>query len=284
MIGKVVGGVIGAFIFGPLWPLGLIIGIAAGHAFDRGRQSIRARLNPEERARVERIFLRALFPVLGHLAKADGHISDDEIKSTEELIRRMGLDTAARAEAITLFHKGKQSDFDLRLALNEFVLECDSYSDLKRIFMVYLVTLALADGVLAPGEETVLKVVAEKIGYSQFAFNQLIGMVKAQMAFRERQNSQSGYSYYQESHHGGRQSYSEPSHADKLALAYKALGVSGSDTDTVIKRAYRKLMSENHPDKLAGQGVPEDMIALATERSQEIQSAYELVKTSRKSK
>ena len=51
--------------------------------------------------------------------------------------------------------------------------------------------------------------------------------------------------------------------------------------DKALKRAYRKLMSENHPDKLIAQGVPEDMIKLATERSQEIQAAYEMIKKSR---
>ena len=51
--------------------------------------------------------------------------------------------------------------------------------------------------------------------------------------------------------------------------------------DKELKRAYRKLMSENHPDKLIAQGVPEDMIKLATERSQEIQAAYEMIKKSR---
>ncbi len=53
--------------------------------------------------------------------------------------------------------------------------------------------------------------------------------------------------------------------------AYKALGVSKDSTDAEIKRAYRKLMSQYHPDKLIGQGMPEDMIAMATEQAKEIQ-------------
>ena len=62
---------------------------------------------------------------------------------------------------------------------------------------------------------------------------------------------------------------------------YDTMGVARDATQDEIKRAYRKLMSENHPDKLIAQGVPEAMVKLATERSQEIQAAYEMIKKSR---
>ncbi len=63
--------------------------------------------------------------------------------------------------------------------------------------------------------------------------------------------------------------------------AYKALGVTKDSTDAEVKRAWRKLMSQYHPDKLIGQGMPEDMIAMATEQAKEIQVAYDLIKKSR---
>jgi DnaJ like chaperone protein len=69
--------------------------------------------------------------------------------------------------------------------------------------------------------------------------------------------------------------------ASRLDDAYKALGVSKESSDQEIKRAYRKLMSQYHPDKLIGQGVPEDMIAVATEQAKEVQVAYDLITTSR---
>ena len=66
--------------------------------------------------------------------------------------------------------------------------------------------------------------------------------------------------------------------ASALDNAYKALGVTSESSDQEIKRAYRKLMSQYHPDKLMGQGVPPDMIAVATEQAKEIQLAHDLIK------
>lgn len=280
MVGKIIGGVVGFLTFGPV---GVVLGVLAGHFFDVGRSRLDNRFDPEVRAQVEQAFFRALFPVLGYLAKADGRVSEEEVKSTEELIARMGLDAATRAEAIRLFGEGKDDGFDVRASLADFQSVSQGHNDVKRIFIVYLITLALADGTLDASEEKVLQDVAEQIDFSKFAFNQLIGMVRAQMAFREqRANQNSGYSYYRDSHSGNNQGY----YADKneLQLAYQALGTEASVSDTEIKKAYRKLMSENHPDKLSGQGVPEEMIKLATERSQEIQTAYELIKKQRKAR
>ncbi|NND89576.1 MAG: DnaJ domain-containing protein, partial [Granulosicoccus sp.] len=63
--------------------------------------------------------------------------------------------------------------------------------------------------------------------------------------------------------------------------AYKALGVEPGDDKATIKRAYRRLMSQHHPDKLVSQGLPEEMIKLATDKTQNIQKAYERIKESK---
>ena len=49
-------------------------------------------------------------------------------------------------------------------------------------------------------------------------------------------------------------------------------------TDKEIKRAYRRLLSQHHPDKLVAKGLPEEMMTIAKEKTQEIISAYELIK------
>ncbi|MDX1563619.1 MAG: DnaJ domain-containing protein, partial [Gammaproteobacteria bacterium] len=72
-----------------------------------------------------------------------------------------------------------------------------------------------------------------------------------------------------------------PPSASSLEDAYTALGVSANASDSEVKRAYRRLMSQNHPDKLAAKGLPESMRQVAEERTREINVAYELIKETR---
>jgi len=127
------------------------------------------------------------------------------------------------------------------------------------VLLVYLIVMALADGHFHPAEEALLMDIAGRLGYGRDAFRHMLDMVLNQ------------------GHFGGQQINS----AAALDDAYKALGVSKESSDAEIKRAYRKLMSQYHPDKLMGQGLPEDMINMATEQSKEIQVAYDMIKKSR---
>ncbi len=277
-MGKIIGALIGWFTLGPL---GAVLGLVAGHFFDIGMKKNREAFSPEQRQKVEHAFFSALFPVLGYLAKADGRVSEEEVSSTEELMQRMGLNADQRSEAIKLFSEGKQDDFDLHSALAEFSEVCARYTDLKRQYLSFLIQLALADGSLHEKETAVLEQVAAELGFSSFIFKQLMAMVQAQAAFRQQQ--QQGYqgAHGHQQHQAGSGFFGA---ASELETAYKALGLESNVSDDELKRRYRKLMSENHPDKLAGQGVPDEVVRQATERSQEIQTAYDLIKKSRKNK
>lgn len=270
-LGKIIGAVVGYIVAGPI---AAAIGFIAGFFFDR-RLSARKKQDPWQRAKVEKAFFQAIFPLLGRLAKADGHISQEEIDSTEELMTRMGLNADARKEAIVLFKQGAEPDYDALATVDVFMATCGSFNNLRQIFLVYLITLAYADNVLHEEEEKLLYAVADRVGYSRYAFNHLLGMIHAQAHFFNGRKQQSGY--HNDFQHKQRATQSE------LELAYSALGVSSDITDKELKKAYRKLMSEYHPDKLAGRGVPDDMVKLATERSQEVQAAYDTIKRHRKS-
>ncbi|VUD47912.1 Co-chaperone protein DjlA [Thalassocella blandensis] len=270
-IGRLLVTIIGAVTLGPI---GAILGFLIGMVFDKGRMSVEQGFNPQDRARIETLFFQTVFPLLGKLAKADGRVSEEEISGAEQLMTKMGLSHEQRQHAIALFKEGVDPEYDIEPVLAQFVSECARYNNLKQLLLVYLITIAYADGSLHAEEEGLLQVVADKLGYSRIAFNHLLGMIKAQTYFYRGQQDQSGY------RSGGYQNH-RPLKQDELKLAYEALGVEGDIGDKELKRAYRKLMSEYHPDKLAGRGVPEDMVKLATERSQEIQSAYDLIKKSR---
>ncbi len=261
-IGRIIGVLLGWKIGGAL---GVVVGYFAGHFFDKARVQFKQDYSGAGRAQVERTLFTSIFPMLGHLAKADGRVSESEIQATEQMMAQLRLSPEMRQEAIQLFKAGTSPDFNLETTLAEFLAVCGRYADIKQLTLVYLITLAMADGTLHDAERQCLREVAERLGYSATVFEQLLRMVSAQSHF-----------YQQEG-----QTYQSANSADELRLAYEALGVESSVGDADLKRAYRKLMSQYHPDKLVGQGVPEDMVKVATERAQEIQTAYDLIKRHR---
>jgi DnaJ like chaperone protein len=76
-------------------------------------------------------------------------------------------------------------------------------------------------------------------------------------------------------------SHNAESASSRLADAYQVLGVAAGATDAEVTLAYRRLVSQNHPDKLVANGLPESMIEAAHERTRRILEAYELVRTHR---
>ncbi len=245
--------------------LGVIIGLI--YAAITGRMpQFNFSLNPLKAQQRQAVFLETVFVLMGKLAKADGRISQIEIDHVEAFIQKMGMSAEHRQEAIRQFKRGADPAFDISSTLNHFMTHCGRSHNLRQVLLVYLTVMALADGQLDPAEKQILENIASQLGYSRAEFNRILQMVLSQAHFS------SGQQQYRKA---GRSS------ANDLDDAYKALGVSKDASNQEIKRAYRKLMSQYHPDKLTGQGVPEDMIAVATEQAKEIQVAYDLIKKHR---
>ncbi len=220
------------------------------------------------------IFFQTVFSLMGKLAKVDGRVSEQEIAHVEKFMTQLGMTDDHRQQAIGYFKDGSAQDYPIDPILQEFNSVAARSANLKQLVMVYLVGVAMADGKMHPNETALLREIAQKLGFSARAFEQLLAMLQGQDQF------------YGGSYQGRQQQYDGTasgtgSSQNSLQAAYQALGIKESDTDASIKKAYRRLVREFHPDKLMGQGVPEDMIKVATERSQEIQVAYDLVKKSR---
>ena len=254
---KIIGALIGYYFFGIF---GAIVGYFLGSIVARYSAYGIGGVNPLSSAHRQTVFLATVFTLMGKIAKADGHISQDEIAHVEEFIQKLGMSAEHRQQAIVLFKQGAAPGFEYEPNLMEFMAVCGHTHSLRQMLLVYLIVMALADGRIDSAEERLLVDIARHLGYDQAAFKHMLDMVLNQ------------------SHFAGGQAIS----ATALDDAYKALGVSKESSDQEVKRAYRKLMSQYHPDKLMGQGVPEDMIAVATEQAQEVQVAYDLITKSRK--
>lgn len=263
--GKLIGGLIGFFSFGLF---GAIIGVFIGNYFAKSFGQALGFDYGADRLRLQSLFFETTFTVMGSLAKADGRISEQEVDQAEVLIERLGLSAEHRQQAITFFHQGSQPEFQLEPTMANFINEGGRKHNLPILLLEFLFSMAMADGELHPSEYQILQSCAESLGIGSRQFEQLIAMLTAQQQFQGGRYQQAG---------------SRPtSTADELSSAYMALGVSSTDSDRDIKKAYRRLMSQHHPDKLSAQGVPEDMMKVATEKAQEIQVAYDLIKKTRK--
>lgn len=253
---KLIGVIAGYYFFGFF---GALLGLFLGSFFDRTMAYGTGAINPLNNAVRQTVFLETVFISMGKLAKADGHVSEEEIAHVEQFMQKLGMTAEHRKQAIALFKQGTDQAFDIEPVYQRFMSVCGHTKDLKQMLLVYLIVMALADGHFHPTEEALLTSLAARLGYNQATFKQILDMVLSQSHFS-----------------GG-----QVNAAAALEDAYKALGITQENSDAEIKRAYRKLMSQYHPDKLIGQGMPEDMIAVATEQAKEIQLAYDLIKKNR---
>ena len=252
--GKIIGGAFGFMLGGPL---GALLGAALGHNFDKG-----LKLSDEfggmaygDQERVQAAFFTATFAIMGHIAKADGKVTRAEIANAEAIMARMQLDTEQRKAAIRLFDEGKADDFPLHEVLAQFRKECHRRINLIQMFLEIQIGTAFSDQKLHPAEKDILYKIADVLGFPREQLDHLFHLAGGVPSPR----------------------------TEKAAIheAYEILGVAKSASDADVKKAYRRLMNQHHPDKLVSKGLPEEMIKLANEKTQQIREAYELVKKSR---
>jgi len=255
MMGKLIGALFGLFVIGG--PFGLLLGLFLGHLGDVMGRFVRFGASIVD---TRNTFFEATFQLMGRLAKVDGRVSEAEIEVTEQLMSRLGLSPEHRQAAIRHFKQGVDPDFDVDACLDSFMANAGRHHNLRQMLLLFLFNTAMADGQAGQPELALLQHIAARIGVDQRGFEQLFGMFTAQQGFAP----------------GGGGQGPAP-----LAAAYRALGIDESASDRDVKLAYRRLMKQYHPDKLIAEGLPADMVKVATERTQEIQAAYARIKEAR---
>ena len=249
MLGAIFGGFVGLFI-------GAGIGYVASQAI---RYSILGGLKVAQSQLID-----STFSVMGALCKADSVVTRDELNVVEQTFDMLKLGDEQRQAAKAAFNRGKQPDFDLDAAVDQFAQLSHRRGPLVQLFLQLQCMAVAADGKIHPAEHEMLVRIARRLGLQEQDVAQLEAMLRAAT--------------------GGRTGSGQPATARNLDDAYAALGITTAAEPAEIKLAYRRLMNEYHPDKLAARGLPESMRAVAEERSREINAAYDLVKEARKFK
>lgn len=267
--GKLIGGTLGFMIGGPI---GALLGVVLGHGFD-GQRAPRdwSGAAMGNNSRVQTVFFTTTFSVMGHLAKADGRVSESEIQMARNIMRHMNLKEDQVQAAIRLFNEGKQPDFPLDDILQQFRQECGRRLGLMQMFLEIQVQAAMADGVITPAERRILDRMCAVLGLPVSVIRQIEALIRMQQG-------RAGQQQYGGAGDAHSQAARRP---DAVADAYGVLGVEPSAGDAEVKKAYRRLMSRHHPDKLAAKGLPEEMMRVAQEKAQEITRAYDIVKEAR---
>lgn len=267
--GKLIGAFFGYLIAGSA---GALIGILIGNFFDRGLSEHFSRphwsYHSEKRKAVQKIFFDTTFAVMGHIAKADGHVSKQEIQMAKALMSEMGLNKGQIKEAETCFTEGKNTKFNLYQVLTRLQQASHDNPELLKLFIDIQYRAAQVDGLSLKKQQMFNNILR------QFGFAPLHEQYRFYEDFdygythRQTHQKQSSSSYQQ---------YSRSTSAHTLDYAFGILEVKPSATKDEVKRAYRRLMSRNHPDKLIAKGLPQEMIKIANEKTQKIRKAYDQI-------
>ena len=277
-LGAVIGGTIGLFLGGPL---GAIAGAAFGGFISGGARRINfgdqdsqyqgsqdrfsawygGRMNQNQRNQMT--FFVGAFSMLAKIAAVDGNVSEKERRKVEEFMNNdLNLDAATKQSAFRIFDTAVNSSETFYSFANQFYREFRFQPQMFELMIDMMVRVAVEDNGISSDEETLII-----DGLHIFRLDDSVyARIKAKHTGGRYDSSQSRY--------GASGGYSS-------AAAYSTLGCSPSDSDDKVKRAYRKLVSEYHPDKVTSKGLPEEFEKMAKAKFIEIQNAWDLIKKER---
>jgi len=272
--GKIIGAFFGFLTAGPI---GAVIGIMVGNFFDRGLHQHFSRkhwhYHAEKRKSVQNDFFKATFSVMGHIAKANGHVSKQDILMAKTLMQEMDLTKLQIKAAQDYFTAGKESNFNLAKVITELRQTLNYNPELLKLFIDIQYRAALVNG-LSFKKQQIFNSILSLMGLAPLNKQNRFYEDFANFSWDKNENHQQSSSSYQ-------QTNQRRNPKSKLDEAYAILEVSPINSKQEIKKSYRRLISRNHPDKLIAKGLPESMIKIANEKTQAIRKAYEQISASK---
>ncbi len=193
------------------------------------------------------LFYVSLTSLAAKMAKADGVVTKEEIHAFDRFVREeLGLSTEERKIVAQIFNEAKNSAQDPMDFARQFRQLIGYQPEVLQTMVHLLFRIAMADGKFHPKEEQFIRQVAEIFGLSPNEYDQIRAL------------------FVKFDHH-----------------AYQVLGLTPQASVEEIKRTYKKMVNQYHPDRLIAKGVPEDFIQIANEKMAEINNAYEQIRKER---
>ena len=245
-MGKLFGGSLG-FMFGG--PLGMIAGIAFGHMFDKAGTLGPGLVNASQ-DQSQMMFFVGAFSMLARIASVDGAVSANERQKVQEFIRtdlRLGI--REEEAAWKVFDAALNGEGTFEQFATQFYQNFSHAPNILQLMVDIFYRIAAADGRIISSEEALIRRAA------------LIFHIPSSFVDALSRN------------YGGFASAGDRS--------YAILGLTKAATNEEVKRAYRKMSIEFHPDTLAAKGMGEEFLNHATAKFRDIQSAYDSIKQER---
>lgn len=246
-LGTLIGAFLGFLMSGPL---GILFGAGIGYMFDRRRS--RVRQTTELR---EGLYIKAIFSVLGYISKADGRVSPQEIQYAQHAMKSFELNPRQTEMAMEHFRRGKSANFDFEGVMRRVNKNLGRNTNLKLIFLTVQIEAALADGHLGVKEKEIIYRVAEIFRFGRSVADDILSRYRVG---------------------GQRQDQQTPGTA-ATDQDYEILGLTRDANLAEVKRAYRRKISQFHPDKLIAKGLPDEMMTYANSMSEKLNSAYKRI-------
>jgi len=219
------------------------------------------------------LFLKTVFTLLGYVAKCDGAVNIHEIERIEVFMKKMGLDSNHKREAIRLFKIGAEPKFNAKNTIHNFKSLAKKSQNLTQTLLAYLINLARVDGLLVNKEVDTVRNIALELGCSATTFNALLTL---------NHDPKNTVNHQQQCHNIHRtRTLIQTVENRKLIAAYALFDMQQTATNSEIKKAYRLLATQFHPDKLIGQALQLNKVKTSTENFKIIQTAYENIRKSR---
>ncbi|WP_455211386.1 co-chaperone DjlA [Kaarinaea lacus] len=268
--GKIIGAFFGYIVGGAV---GALLGLVIGHIFDKGLQGKHhlkfTQLTPDVLAQIRGEFITATFAVMGYITTIEERTAEENVKLAKHIMDRIGLREERRGDALRLFNEGQKPEFPLQTIIGQFYVACKNEPSLLEMFLEIQLYAAHYFGKINPLVKQTLLTICYQMDMGNGDYNRIERLVKAEYqsptpAPKAKANS--------------KKSRIRRGKSAGLEDAYAMLNTTPDASDDEVKAAYRRLTSKHHPDKLVAQGMSDDILKSAEEKTRLIRAAYERIR------